>query len=245
MGLSDRLLPGGIVIIIPVGIVAHATRHERAERLADAVGAGFITVDQGGLGPGRNHENCYEWLAEENCPWSVVLEDDASPVKNFRLQLDQVLRAAPTPLVSLYLGRGRPAQYQPSIAQVIANDSHFFLGDELLHHVGVAIRTPLIPGMLKYIRNDLDYYDKKLPIDEAIGRWARSLNMKVSYCHPSIVNHAHELPTVIKRHLSQHKTETGKRGRKVIRKAWAFGSRQNWNSTSIVIPDPIIVSSVD
>jgi GR25 family glycosyltransferase involved in LPS biosynthesis len=226
------------VISFGIGVVAHHTRHERATRLAEAIDAEVVSVDYGGLGAGRNHEKCYQWLAESAEPWSVVLEDDAMPVKGFRTQLDGVLKAAPTGLVSLYLGRARPPHWQSSIAQVITGDEHFLTGTELLHHVAVAIQTPMIPSMLNFIRSDADYRDAKLPIDEAIGRWARAMSIKVSYAHPSIVNHDHTLDTVIKRHVSQHRAETGKRGRYEQRKAWAFGSRQQWEPTIAAIPQP-------
>lgn len=227
--------------MISIGIVAHYSRHERATRLADIVGAEVVAVDQGGMGAGSNHEVCYDWLAESQSAWTVVLEDDAMPVRGFVGQLEQVLRAAPSPLVSLYLGRGRPPHWQIPIAQVITQDANFLLGSELLHHVAVAIRTPLVPGMLRFIRADPDYAAGKLPIDEAIGRWARqAAKVPVSYAHPSIVNHNHDLPTVIKRHLSQHRTEDGKRGRKHIRRAWAFGTRPQWGQTTAVIPDPVV-----
>jgi hypothetical protein len=226
------------VIPFSIGVVAHHTRRGRAERLAEVIDAEMVSVDMGGLGAGGNHEQCYEWLAESAHSWSVLLEDDAMPVKGFRTQLDAVLQAAPTGLVSLYLGRARPPHWQSSIARVITGDEHFLTGTELLHHVAVAIRTPMIPSMLNFIRADRQYQTGSLPIDEAIGRWARAMSINVSYAHPSIVNHDHSLDTVIKRHVSQHRAETGKRGRHEQRKAWAFGSRQHWQTTTAVIPEP-------
>lgn len=226
--------------MISIGVVAHHTRHDRASRLADLVSAEMVALDEtGGLGAGSNHEVAYEWLAESGQPWSVLLEDDAMPVKNFRQQLGAVLAASPTPLLSLYLGRGRPPHWQPSIAQVITSDAHFLLGGELLHHVAVAIRTPLIPALLAFIRADSGYSSRKIPIDEAVGRWARAAAIPVGYAHPSIVNHDHTLETVIRRHVSQHRGETGKRGRREQRKAWAFGTRQSWTSSTAAIPDPV------
>jgi len=226
------------VIPFGIGVVAHHTRQHRAERLAEAVDAEVVSVDFGGLGAGGNHEQCYEWLAANDEPWSVLLEDDALPVKDFRAQLGAVLRAAPTPLVSLYLGRSRPPHWQPSIAQVISRDENFLTGTELLHHVAVAIRTPLIPAMLASIRSDTDYVSGALPIDEAVGRWARSASVTVSYAHPSIVDHDHALDTVIKKHVSQHRADRGGRSRREVRRAWAFGSRQQWRPTVAVIPEP-------
>lgn len=226
--------------LIPIGIVAHHSRHERATRMAELVDAEMIAVDEGGVGAGRNHEHCYEWLAESTAPWVVLLEDDAMPVKDFRRQLHAVLRAAPeTGLLSLYLGRTRPPHWQLSIAQVIARDEHFLMATELLHHVAVAIRPTLIPVMLRYIRQETPYGDGRMPIDEAIGRWARAASMPIAYCHPSIVDHDARLGTLIQRHLSQHKTDDGHRPAHETRKAWVFGVRDSWETTTATIPDPL------
>ena len=227
--------------IFSIGVVAHHARYQRATRLADHIGAEVVSVDSDGkLGAGGNHEVCYRWLAETStAPWCVLLEDDAVPVKDFRNQLNQVLRAAPnTGLISLYLGRFRPPHWQPSIARVISGDQHFLMGTELLHHVAVAIRTPLIPAMLAHIRADRRYSSGKLPIDEAIGGWARAASMPVAYCHPSIVNHDTRLATVIAKHVSQHPGDSGQRPLTELRQAWAFGSRQAWETSTAAIPEP-------
>lgn len=229
--------------LVPIGIVAHYSRQERAERMAEILDAEVVSIDQGNVGPGSNHERCYEWLADSKAPWVVLLEDDAMPVRDFRVHLGKVLAAVPnsTGLLSLYLGRSRPPHWQLSIAQVIARDENFLLASELLHHVAVAIRPALIPAMLNFIRNDTAYSAGKLPIDEAIGRFARSVQMPVAYCHPSIVDHNVKLRTVIKRHVSQHQTETGDRDTDArdLRKAWVFGHRKQWQTTTARIPDPL------
>jgi hypothetical protein len=224
-----------------IGLVAHHTRWDRAQNLAEYLKADVVALDYDGkVGAGRNHEICYEWLAESGAPWSVLLEDDAVPIKNFRQELDRVLQAVPpgTGVLSLYLGRWRPPHWQASIAQVISRDEHFFLASELLHHVAVAIRTPLIPLMLDHIRADRRYQIGKLPIDEAVGGFARAAGMPVAYSHPSIVNHDTTLPTVIGRHVSQHPTETGHRPRTEFREAWAFGTRRDWQPSVARIPEP-------
>lgn len=230
-------------MLTPIGIVAHGSRYQRAARLADWLGAEVVCVDQDGkLGAGKNHEMCYEYLSHYSSPWSVIMEDDAIPVRSFREQLPLVLGSVPesSSVVSLYLGRSRPPHYQPSIAQVIARDENFLLCDELLHHVAVAVRTPLIPSILDYINNDWKYLNGRLPIDEAIGRFCRSAGMKVAYTHPSIVNHDSSLPTTIPKHLSQHSADNGKRTSGHPRKAWAFGVRDSWDSSVAVIPEPLL-----
>lgn len=227
-------------MIAAIGIVAHHSRHERATLLADAIGAEVVTVDTDGrIGAGQNHEQCYEWLACADSPWAVVMEDDALPCKGFRDQLDKVLRSCPTDVISLYLGRTRPPHWQPSIAKVIGGDHHYLLASELLHHVAVAIKTPMIPALLHHIRTDTAYRLGKLPIDEAVGRFCRENQIRVGYSHPSTVNHDASLPTVIQRHVSQHRGESGKRNGRLPRQAWAFGSRTSWSRELVAaIPEP-------
>jgi len=222
--------------VIPIAIVAHNTRENRAERLADAFKAEFLTIDNGSVGPGRNHVVAWEWLAEGSAPWSVVLEDDAIPVRGFSEQLVAVLKHAPDPVVSLYLGRGRPRQWQPSIQQVITGPAHFLRAPELLHHVGVAVRTSYLSSALAFLgHQDL----RKVPIDEAIGRWVRRRRLMVSYCNPSIVDHDLSIPTSITTHISTHATETGSRDDpREVRKAWQFGSRVAWTSRATLLATP-------
>ena len=227
--------------MIPIAVVAHTSRLPRAEALADAVKAELLTIDNGTAGPGYNHLVAWEWLAESwrdgsGNPWSVVLEDDALPVQGFQEQLKAVLDKSPCDVVSLYLGRGRPPQWQTSIQRVITEDVHFYRAPELLHHVGVAVRSKYVATMLTQLnRVDLS----RVPIDEAIGKWVRQRRKTVAYCHPSIVDHDHRMTSTIMEHTSRHKTESGERNDpREIRKAWAFGSRRRWNSSVKDMPPP-------
>lgn len=231
--------------MIALGVVAHHSRRGRAVRLADHLGADTVAIDEGGMGAGRNHEVCYRWLAESGKPWSVILEDDAIPVNNFRDQLGQVLAAAPTGLLSLYLGRTRPPHWQPSIARVIARDEHFLMCSELLHHVAVAIRTDMIPALLAHLKANRRYQTGRTPIDEAVGQFSRDMGIRVGYTHPSIVDHENRLPTVIDRHISQHRADDGTRPATEIRRAWAFGVRPSWRASLAAIPDPADIAARD
>lgn len=223
--------------MINIGIVGHHTRMEAGETLADKVDAEFMTIDSGGLGPGRNHEKAWQWLEESDSEWSVVLEDDAIPIIDFRKELKVALLNCPFSIVSLYLGRIRPPHWQDSIASVIARPESWLLADELLHHVGVAIQTPLIGDMLNVLAGDHEYVWGKVPIDEAIGRWVRLRGRQVAYANPSLVDHDYRLPTVIEQHVSQHATEPGVRHFFEPRKAWKLGTRR-WDRSSAEIPTP-------
>lgn len=224
---------------VAIGVVAHHDRQDRAERLADFLRAEVLVLDDGTLGAGANHRRCYEWLSDSGAPWSVIVEDDAIPVASFRDQLPQVLAASPTDVLSLYLGRSRPPHWQRGIGAVIGGDHHFLLASELLHHVAVAVRTPLIGPLIAFLDHHRPYRTGKLPIDEAVGRFCRQGGMAVGYTHPSIVDHDHTARTVIAHHVSQHSADPGTRRGGPPRRAWAFGVRPLWESKRCAtIPDP-------
>jgi hypothetical protein len=176
-----------------IGIVAHADRKGMAEDLATKVAADYINIDDGTLGCNGNHLHVWDWLATNNPDeWSVVLEDDAIPVDGFREQLEQALKTAPTPIVSLYLGTGRPPHWQPRVDLAINNanhaDAHWIITKELIHAVAIAVRTDLLPF------TDLP----SKPIDDAISAWAQHHHHKVGYTWPSLVDH-YDGPTLIER----------------------------------------------
>lgn len=206
-----------------IGIVAHYAREHLADQLTKTVAALHISYDEGNIGANTNHLLVWHNLAQQNTTWTVVLEDDAQPIPNFRHQLNAALDAAPAPIVSLYLGRQRPPQHQQDIQEALdkadANQAHWILAPQLYHAVAVAIRTALIPNMLTNMR-------PYLPIDENIGAWARRSGHPIAYTVPSLVNHA-DIPTLI-RHPDGAQREPG-------RVAWRTGSHDKWNSTAVEI----------
>lgn len=183
------------------------------------VAAGHVSIDDGTLGCDYNHVAVQRHLAELPSAWSVVLEDDAVVADSFRSQLGMVLAAAPCDVVSLYLGRSRPPQYQRHIAQALsgADEAHWLVGSRLLHAVGYAIRTELLPSLASFI--------SPLPADARISAWAADVS-PIGYCLPSIVDHR-DGPTVA-RHPDGHRRTPG-------RVAWNFGHRSEWRSTSVVL----------
>lgn len=208
-----------------IGIVAHVDRLTEAEALADDTEAIVMMVDDGTLGCEGNHIRTWRRLADANTPWAAVLEDDALPVRGFGAQLDGVLANAPTPIVSLYLGRSRPPMWQPWIRQCTINadrlDACYIPGPRLLHCVGVAIRTHLVTDMADTAER-LDH----LPIDEAITAWANNARHGVAYCWPSIVDH-NDGPTLVAHRDGQQRTDP--------RVAWSCGARSSWRTSTLTL----------
>ena len=205
-----------------IGVVAHTSRASIARLLACQVGARFVAIDNGLLGCDGNHLAVLHHLAGMGADWSVVLEDDAVPVDGFADQLRMVLESAPSGVAvcSLYLGRQRPPQFQALIAARVrdaeAVEAHWLTSSRLLHAVGYAIRTDLIPGLLDF--------DSRLPIDERIGAHVRELSVHVGYCWPSLVDHA-DMPTLVD-HPDGKPRPPG-------RTAWRTGTRAAWSDVSI------------
>lgn len=235
---------------VAIAIVAHKDRAKQVDRLVDWVDPDYVSWDDGTLGPAENHLRAWENLAEEDAEVCLVLEDDAVPVANFRSELSRVLAVAPTDLVSLYLGKGRPPHWQPTLAKVFgsldrrlypnAPDPSWLIADEVLHGVALAMKPSLIADMLPVVRRSTQPRRRhRLPVDEAIGAWARSAGIRVSYSLPSIVQHG-DLPTLITEHTTGHSGDTGIRDQP--RRAWAMGTRRRWDGTSVEAPAPAPVT---
>ena len=211
-----------------IGIVAHLSRVGQAGDLANEVGPAHIAIDGGELGCEGNHHRVWRHLAKRDTSWSVVLEDDAVPVPAFRDQLDSALAVAPAPIVSLYLGRARPPQWQQRIERATyaatGRDASFIVHNRLLHCVGVAINTALITNMIDAVAGNAC---RGLPIDEAISAWAKANGYPVAYTWPSLVDHANGPSVAIHRDRVPRDD--------LPRKAWRAGTRTRWGTAQVAM----------
>lgn len=203
-----------------IGIVAHNARAHTAKQLAHQVSADFISFDTGVLGCDGNHDAVHRHLLALPSTWSVILEDDAQPVPGFRHQLDQALPMSPSPIVSFYMGRKKPQHWQHRYRKALAHadtaNASWIQSTHLLHAVGYAIKTELLPSLLDHTST--------LPIDQHIGHWARHYGHTVAYTHPSLVDHA-DTPTLVNHPDGQPRTPG--------RKAHHLGERQQWTTTTV------------
>lgn len=201
-----------------IAIVSHESRRDMAQRLADRVMADQIFEDDGTLGCEANHRQAWQWHQANTAEgWAVVLEDDAEPINNFRNELERALEAAPTDIVSLYLGRLRPfAGWQSRIrlATTEANrtGAHWIASNHCLHAVAIAIRAELLPALR---------LSANLVADDAITAWAQRNRHDIAYSWPSLVNHNDG------QSIAEHRDH---RPRTPGRTAWATGTRRRWNS---------------
>ena len=213
---------------IAVGVVAHKTRRERAERLAEDVGAVVCNVDDGTLACAGNHLQVLGLLALLDADWCVVLEDDAMPVPNFPFYVKRALAHAPAPIVGLYLGTGNPSgqpQRQIGAAMRVARNRAWITADCLIGSVGYAIRVAspdglfiAIPEMLRWIAGD----DSEFPL--RVSRFAQEWGVGVCYTVPSLVDHYDGDPI--------GSTTWPARS---VRKAWRFGVRDDWDTPAVAL----------
>lgn len=205
-----------------IAVVAHTKRAKQAHQLMETVGAAYATVDDGTLGCEGNHRRAWQWMADHATGFAVVLEDDAVPVRQFGSQLAQALEVAPTPIVSLYLGRKRPPHFQTAVSRATEHadsvDASFIVSDYLMHAVGLAIRTELIGEMLEDTRHSIR------PWDYAVGAFAQRIGEKVCYTWPSLIDHADQ-QTVTKHPDKQPRTPG--------RTAWKTGTRSSWTPEAV------------
>lgn len=202
---------------ISSGVCGHIDRQIRAETLATAI-HGQTVLDTGAFGPGANHWRTWAVADDPKADWVLVVEDDAIPVVGFNVQLRKALRAAPSDVVSLYAGTGRPPQYQERLRVATASDAHWIVADRMLHGVGIALRRHRVADLLDFVGGR-----RVQPYDESVGHWAVARGLKVSYSNPSLLDHA-DLPTLVVHRDREPRVES--------RVAWRVGSRRHWGHTS-------------
>lgn len=204
--------------MISWAVVGHEQRLLQATELAHTIGA-VISLDDGTKGAEANHLEAWELTATEESNWAAVLEDDAQPVPGFLQQAEQALSMAPEPVVSFYLGTGRPKRWQeripPAIAKADRTNTCWLTTVHTIHAVALAIHVDLREDWLDWA------HDNTLPIDERMSAWCADRGHGVAYTWPSLVDHADE-STLIK-----HRDG---RPRDTPRRAWRTGTRTQWTS---------------
>lgn len=215
-----------------LAIVAHPRRAKVVSSLGPRVSPEVVVWDNKNRGCEANHRRAWQWLSlgADQDGYSVILEDDVIAVENFRSQLDQVLAVTDAPVVSLYLGRGRPPHWQPTIAQTITSlpspDVCWLRTNALLSAQGYAVKTELLNSLLA---GTTDYGD---PIDEQVSAWVQAHDLYVDYTWPSIIEHRSDLKPLITGR------ETASDPRQERRVAWNFDSRSTWTDATIDLPTP-------
>lgn len=219
-----------------IAVVAHEHRRGMANTLIDAIDPFYVSWDDGSRGCFGNHLNAWKsFRAAPEHDWCVVLEDDAVPVAGFMEQLHQALAVAPSPVVSLYLGRDRPRIAQPAIREVVqygAYDGPWIMSTSMFHAVGIAMRADVVGAMIEVISQAPAVV---LPIDSAISFWAEQNDYRVAYTWPSLVDHADTEPVTVHSDGQPRCWQTMPNGipRRMRRVAWRTGTRTHWGTSTV------------
>lgn len=240
---------------LTIAIVAHQHRRRMAEELAATVGAELVVWDSGD-GARETHERAWREVGEsvdstDDSHWGMVIEDDARPIGEFRRCMTEALNWAPSSVVSAYLGRGRPAQWQHSIAKVMANpDADWLVTRHVLSGVGLAVRADRIPDLIEYTQPSRTHQHPAAikhrweePMDEAMSHWVEHRGLPVAYTHPSLLDHDPDLPSLIGLHRPRtHQVRVpeilGAHLDPDHRKAWWWAKKERWNNVCAMIPPP-------
>lgn len=198
-----------------IAVCAHESRAVRAFTLARSVGAP-VSLDDG-RGSNTNHDMAWRIAQAIGSDWSIVLEDDAVPVSDFKRLSAQALACVPSHgVVSFYFGTGYPThvqtKYRAAIRQADKAEAGWIRGSALYHGVAVAIRTDQVADMLNFV----DGIDR--PYDERLSAWMSARGLPCWYTFPSLVDHDdsdHVLPAT--RHQPRDKA----------RRAWRTGAPLN------------------
>lgn len=173
-----------------VVVVAHHSRIGQAEALAARVGADHVSVDWESHGARWGHLQALLWAsARRRRVW--VLEDDAVAPTDFKARAAEWQGRFPGDLVSGYLGRSRPPQYQSEIRRKLAAADRAGLDwitlPTLVHGVCYSLPHDALRSIVQALPQG--------PADYAVGQaWGRP----PIYTIPSLVDHADGLP--VERH---------------------------------------------
>lgn len=170
---------------VPIVVIGHPRREKLANNLAREVQADTISWDIQSKGCSFNHLQAWQWLSEDlDAEWSVVIEDDVVPCNHFRRNLEEAIKHSPEPILSLYLGRGRPPHRQQDIAQVIADPVSYYTDQELMSTQGYAMRADLF-----HCRDQVEVRTRRTTIERAISFWGKASGQRFAYCRQSLVDH--------------------------------------------------------
>lgn len=180
---------------VAFSVMGHELRRERAWALGEHLQSP-VFLDVGA--PSREREllnGDVAWRLGAAGDWTVVVQDDALPVHDFRKHVRAALAVAPKTAVSFYFGQGRPLA---GLTRYIANranqiDADWIEWDQLAWGVAVAMPTESVEEFLAWGQGSTLRYDRR------IGEFWREKRKPIVYTWPSLVDHDDELPTLAHR----------------------------------------------
>lgn len=207
--------------VIQYHIVAHVKRREMAMALHKKIAGSRIFLDSGKYGAAKNHVRAIQSASDEG--WLCVLEDDAQPVAGFQHFVEEWIAEHPNDMASLYLGTGRPKQFQSTIDTLIdqldipttsGSPIPYITLSTLIHGV-----CYILPASTALEMVQQDYNIGEYPIDFMLGdMWHRATGrQEVLYPVESLVDHA-DVENVEK-HLDNEQRTEARKARKLRKRA--------------------------
>lgn len=175
------------IVRLGVGIMAHHARVEEATKLLIEQEVDCIVIDIDDQGENPTGNEVWTELSGMDTDWSVVLQDDALPVPEFRRHASAALAHAPQTAVSFYVGtsRPRPTKVMDAIDEADKVGATWLRADTLLWGVAVAMPTAHLAAYLEWSNRATHF-----PYDTRIGQWYLRQGIEVYYSWPSLVDHA-------------------------------------------------------
>ena len=221
-----------------IGVAAHVSRLAMAQALARKVGAQVLNVDQthaeafdeklsacvaNHLAVIERLEALIDW-SKPDPPWCVVLEDDAIPVKDFRVHAAAALKHVPvTGMAGFYVARSGVALNEKPLKDAYDHGIRWFSAHHLNSAVAYAFRTTLLPGIIASFKraNPSDTVER-IFTDYALQRRVNvGSEPRFYYMIPSLVDHS-TTQSIITPDVDGE-----------VRRAWKFGVADDWATPSV------------
>lgn len=184
-------------INLEVRIIASNQRLEYGERILAELKTGKLYVDEEQRGAKANHFKALSTPAGEDTTHLLIVEEDAWPVKDWEDKAKQVISLYPDSLVSLYLGTGRPVQWQRKVDEYLKTNplTEYLNFTTLFHGVSYCIPTGVI-NLEEAYSNPNSIKTKEA--DYAVGEvWLEEAQQEeIIYSRLSVFEHLDIAPTL-------------------------------------------------
>ena len=161
--------------MLSISIMAHKDRADYLPLLVKQLGKANIFVDDGTLGAPGNAIQCWKNF-NKKAKYHLVIQDDAILTEDFLSKVKTYLRGQE--IISFYTGNRVLTKTKTE------KQKDFYKSNELIGAVALAIRTDIIPEMLRFFKSKNIKGD-----DRRIKLFAKSKNFPIYYTRPSLVNH--------------------------------------------------------
>jgi hypothetical protein len=191
-------------VAIEYRIQATPQRAEYAEALASLVTPALVVYDDSGR-PWEGYKKCLQNLSASHV---CVLQEDVQLCRSFTLALDRIAAARPDQIVSLFTG-GIPGPSRQDFyqAQIEGRSYSRVVNNQVVNVVSLLWPRPIAEQFLAWA--EVTQIPGPVPphADDAVVGWfALEHNLPIVQTVPCLVEHRHEVPSVV--NSSRHPDDT-------------------------------------